>query len=66
VKIVGGAEFLVGESVDHPRFEAINPAIIEEWKKTAMVEPLPRGSAKASLTTESFIAAASFQEAPRF
>jgi DNA-directed RNA polymerase subunit beta' len=33
VKTAGGAEFLVGESVDRPRFEAINRAIIRMVRK---------------------------------
>ncbi|MDR1577984.1 MAG: hypothetical protein LBT86_07145 [Deltaproteobacteria bacterium] len=61
-KTTGDTEFLVGESVDRPRFEAINHAIIEAGKEPATAEPFPRESAKPSLTTESFISAASFQE----
>ncbi|MDR1577286.1 MAG: hypothetical protein LBT86_03500 [Deltaproteobacteria bacterium] len=66
MKIAGDTEFLVGESVDRSRFEAINRAIKEEVNVPAIAEPLQRGSAKASLSTESFISAASFQESPRF
>jgi DNA-directed RNA polymerase subunit beta' len=55
----------VGELVDRPRFEAINRAILEEEKIPAIAEPLPRGSDKASLSTESFISAASFQESAK-
>jgi DNA-directed RNA polymerase subunit beta' len=62
VKNAWDKEFLVGESMDRPRFEVINRAITEEGKKPATAEPLPRGSAKASLSTASFISAASFQE----
>jgi DNA-directed RNA polymerase subunit beta' len=62
VKTAGDTEFLVGESVDRPRFEAINRAIIELGQEPATAEPLPRGSAKASLPSESFISAASCQE----
>jgi DNA-directed RNA polymerase subunit beta' len=62
VKTAGDTEFLVGESVDRPRFEAINSAIIELGKEPATAEPLLQGITKASLSTESFISAASFQE----
>jgi DNA-directed RNA polymerase subunit beta' len=62
VKTAGGVEFLVSESVERPRFEVINRAIIELGKEPATMESLSRGSAKASLSTESFISAVSFQE----
>jgi DNA-directed RNA polymerase subunit beta' len=65
VKTAGDMEFLVGESVDRPRFEAIKRGIIKLEKEPATAEPLPRGSAKASLSTESFISAASFQESSK-
>jgi DNA-directed RNA polymerase beta' subunit len=62
VKAAGDTEFLVGESVDRQRFEEINEAIMLEGKRPATAEPLLQGITKASLSTESFISAASFQE----
>jgi hypothetical protein len=62
VKTAGDTEFLVGESVERLRFEEINDAIRQEGKEPATAEPLLQGITKASLSTESFISAASFQE----
>ncbi|MDR2422139.1 MAG: DNA-directed RNA polymerase subunit beta' [Deltaproteobacteria bacterium] len=62
VKTPGDTEFLVGESVDRLRFEEINAAIAEAGQEPATAEPLLQGITKASLSTESFISAASFQE----
>ena len=62
VKSPGDTEFLVGESVDRLKFEEANEAILAEGKIPAMAEPLLQGITKASLSTESFISAASFQE----
>ena len=44
------------------RFEEINEELLAEGKRPAMAEPLLQGITKASLSTESFISAASFQE----
>jgi hypothetical protein len=62
VKSPGDTEFLVGESVDRLKFEEINTKIQKEGKVPATAEPLLQGITKASLSTESFISAASFQE----
>ncbi|MDR2442208.1 MAG: DNA-directed RNA polymerase subunit beta' [Deltaproteobacteria bacterium] len=62
VKSAGDTEFLVGESVDRLKFEEVNQAVKAEGKTPAMAEPLLQGITKASLSTESFISAASFQE----
>ncbi|MDR1111836.1 MAG: DNA-directed RNA polymerase subunit beta' [Deltaproteobacteria bacterium] len=62
VKQAGDTEFLVGESVDRAKFEEINQQVIGEGKVPAEAEPLLQGITKASLSTESFISAASFQE----
>jgi hypothetical protein len=62
VKDPGDTEFLSGESVERLRFEEINEAILAEGKRPATAEPLLQGITKASLSTESFISAASFQE----
>jgi DNA-directed RNA polymerase subunit beta' len=62
VKDVGDTDFLVGEHVEKTLFEAANRRMEEEGKQQAQAEPLLLGITKASLSTESFISAASFQE----
>jgi DNA-directed RNA polymerase subunit beta' len=54
--------FLPGEQVDLAEVELVNAKIIEEGKQPATYEPLLLGITKASLSTDSFISAASFQE----
>ena len=61
----GDTELLEGENVDRTEFRAANTAAIAEGRKPARSEPLLLGITKASLTTESFISAASFQETTR-
>jgi DNA-directed RNA polymerase subunit beta' len=58
----GDSNFLLGENVEKWRFEKENNKIIEQGGKPATAEPLLLGITKASLSTESFISAASFQE----
>jgi DNA-directed RNA polymerase subunit beta' len=58
----GDAEFLVGDQVEKWRFEEANQKIEEAGGEPATAEPLLLGITKASLSTESFISAASFQE----
>ncbi len=58
----GDSDFLMGEHVEKPIFEEINQNIIAEGKQPAAAEPLLLGITKASLSTQSFISAASFQE----
>ena len=58
----GDSHFLLGENVEKWRFEEENKKIIEQDKKPAIAEPLLLGITKASLSTESFVSAASFQE----
>ncbi|MDR1395803.1 MAG: DNA-directed RNA polymerase subunit beta', partial [Deltaproteobacteria bacterium] len=58
----GDTEFLVGESVERAKFEEMNEAIMREGKEPATAEPLLQGITKASLSTESFISAASIQD----
>jgi DNA-directed RNA polymerase subunit beta' len=50
------------EQVDKNRFEEINAGFLAKGMKAAIAEPLILGITKASLSTESFISAASFQE----
>jgi len=59
---VGDSHFLLGEHVEKHRFEEENRKIVEQGGKPATAEPLLLGITKASLSTESFISAASFQE----
>ena len=59
---VGDSEFLLGESVEKWRFQEENNKLIAEGKQPASAESLLLGITKASLNTESFISAASFQE----
>ncbi|CAK7031097.1 MAG: DNA-directed RNA polymerase subunit beta' [Desulfovibrio sp.] len=58
----GGTSFLVGEQVDKQDFKVENARAIGEGRTPAMAEPLVLGITQASLTTSSFISAASFQE----
>jgi len=61
----GDTEFLEGEHVDRNAFREVNQSLIAKGKTPARSEPLLLGITKASLTTESFISAASFQETTR-
>ncbi|MGA2383743.1 MAG: DNA-directed RNA polymerase subunit beta' [Gemmatimonadales bacterium] len=61
----GDTEFLEGEHVDKVIFREANTRIVRKGGKPASVEPLLLGITKASLTTQSFISAASFQETTR-
>jgi DNA-directed RNA polymerase subunit beta' len=62
VKEVGDTDFLVGEHVERAHFEEVNERMRGEGKEPAVAEPLLLGITKASLSTDSFISAASFQE----
>jgi DNA-directed RNA polymerase subunit beta' len=61
----GDTEFLEGEAVDRLNFREKNDRIVKKGGKPATNEPLLLGITKASLTTQSFISAASFQETTR-
>jgi DNA-directed RNA polymerase subunit beta' len=61
----GGTSLLEGENVDRTEFREVNQAALLEDLEPARSEPLLLGITKASLTTESFISAASFQETTR-
>ena len=61
----GDSEFLLGDKVDRVTFKLANQKLTKKKKKPAMAEPILQGITKASLTTESFISAASFQETTR-
>jgi DNA-directed RNA polymerase subunit beta' len=62
IKDVGDTDFLVGEHVEKWRFEEENERVRKAGGRPATSEPLLLGITKASLSTESFISAASFQE----
>ncbi|MCM2324819.1 MAG: DNA-directed RNA polymerase subunit beta', partial [Oligoflexia bacterium] len=62
VKDVGDTAFLPGEQIDKQLFEAENQKIMQAGSVPATAEPMLLGITKASLSTESFISAASFQE----
>jgi len=62
VKEIGDTHFLLDDQVEKYVFEEENARIMREGGKPAVGEPLFLGITKASLITESFISAASFQE----
>src|SRR5690606_2948072 len=61
----GDTDYLEGEHVDRVEFRETNQKIIAQGGRPARSEPLLLGITKASLTTQSFISAASFQETTR-
>jgi DNA-directed RNA polymerase subunit beta' len=62
---VGDTNFLFGQQVDRWNFEEENQRVVEKGGQPATAEPKLLGLTKASLETESFISAASFQETTR-
>ncbi len=65
IEDVGDTEFLVDEQVDKFRFMEENERVIAAGGRPATGRPMLLGITKASLSTESFISAASFQETTR-
>jgi DNA-directed RNA polymerase subunit beta' len=61
----GDTDFLPGERVDQKVFREINRRMVEEGKRPAEGRPELMGITKASLATESWLSAASFQETTR-
>ena len=61
----GDSDFLPDTAVDIVEFEETNEKLIAEGKKPAVGKEELKGITKASLTTESFLSAASFQETTR-
>jgi DNA-directed RNA polymerase subunit beta' len=61
----GDTSFLYGEEVDRKEFEVENMKIVKEGGKPAQAAPQLLGITKASLSTESFISSASFQDTTR-
>ncbi len=65
VEEVGDTEFLIEEQVDKFRFQQENERVLAVGGMPAKGRPLLLGITKASLSTDSFISAASFQETTR-
>jgi DNA-directed RNA polymerase subunit beta' len=61
----GEAPFLPGERVDNQIYAEVNRQLVEEGKRPAEGRPELMGITKASLATESWLSAASFQETTR-
>ncbi len=61
----GDTTFLYGEDIDKKNFHRINRKTIDEGGRPAQAAPVLLGITKASLGTDSFISAASFQETTR-
>jgi DNA-directed RNA polymerase subunit beta' len=65
IEDVGDTEFLIDEQVDKFRFLEENERVLSKSERPATGRPLLLGITKASLSTDSFISAASFQETTR-
>jgi len=65
IKESGDSQYLLGEIVDKIEIEEHNKKLKEEGKKQIVAERILLGITKASLQTNSFISAASFQETTR-
>jgi len=65
VRMVGDTEHLVDEQVEKHLFEEANREIVAMGGRPAVADPLLLGITKASLSTDSFLSAASFQETTR-
>jgi DNA-directed RNA polymerase subunit beta' len=61
----GDTSFLYGEEVDKKEFERENTKVTKEGGKASQAQPVLLGITKASLSTDSFISAASFQDTTR-
>ena len=61
----GDTTFLVGEQADRIEYDAVNETTVEADRRPARSLPVLQGITKASLQTQSFISAASFQETTR-
>jgi len=61
----GDTDFLIGDRVDKVHLKDVNEALALEGKKPATSRPVLMGITIASLGTESFFSAASFQETTR-
>jgi DNA-directed RNA polymerase subunit beta' len=61
----GDTDMLIGELIDRFEFDEANAAVVAQGGEPARGEPVLLGVTKASLNTDSFLAAASFQETTR-
>lgn len=61
----GDSNFLIGDRIDRIHFASVNAVIAAQGKRPAVAKPVVMGITQASLGTESFISAASFQETTR-
>jgi DNA-directed RNA polymerase subunit beta' len=61
----GDSTYLRGEQIDKARALEVSEQLVAQGKKPIVVDPVLLGITKASLATESFISAASFQETTR-
>ncbi len=61
----GDTALLPGELVERPKFEEVNRSVVEGGGTSASGRPVLMGITKASLATESWLSAASFQETTR-
>ena len=61
----GDSDFLPGVVIDKKEIEAINEELVKEGKEPATYTQMLLGITKASLSTTSFLSAASFQETTR-
>jgi DNA-directed RNA polymerase subunit beta' len=61
----GDTKFLIGDQIDRMIFQEENAKVKKEGGKPAQGKPMLLGITKASLTTDSFVSAASFQETTR-
>ncbi len=62
IQDAGETEFLIGEVVEKSVFDRVNDKAVKENRKIASGKQLLMGMTKASLSTNSFLSAASFQE----
>jgi DNA-directed RNA polymerase subunit beta' len=67
VRIVdaGDTDFLIGDRIDKIHFQTVNAILKADKKRPAVARPVLMGLIQSSLSTESFISAASFQETTR-
>ncbi len=65
IEEVGDTDFIIDEQVDKFRFQEENSRVLDQTGEPATGRPLLLGITKASLSTDSFISAASFQETTR-
>ena len=65
IKNPGDTAFIADEQVERFRFQEENDRVVAKGGKPALGEPILMGITKASLSTQSFISAASFQETTR-